>query len=79
MDLFRSYRTGKGYNRTFYEAHRPLISPAILCLSSTWWALASPHMILQRQPRMFMAAIGTTFSNIAVCDQSLFFFFLSLM
>ena len=65
--MFRSYRTGKGYNRTFYEANRPLISPAILFISSTWWALASPHMILENQPRIFLSAVGTTFSNIAVC------------
>ncbi|CAF1495792.1 unnamed protein product [Adineta ricciae] len=63
--IFESYRTRKGYNRTFFEAIRPLISPAILFVSSTWWGLASPHMILQKQPRLFMAAVGTTFSNIA--------------
>ena len=66
MCLFRSYRNKTGYNRSFYEAIRPLISPTILFLSSTWWALASPHMVLERQPRVFLAAVGTTFSNIAV-------------
>ncbi|CAF5148099.1 unnamed protein product, partial [Rotaria sp. Silwood1] len=60
-----SYRNGKGYNRSFYEALRPLISTAILFISSTWWALASPHMVLQKQPRIFLMAVGTTFSNIA--------------
>jgi len=67
LNIFRSYRTGKGYNRSFYEAIRPLISPAILFISSTWWGFASPHMVLQTQPRLFLAAVGTTFSNIAVC------------
>ncbi|CAF2474109.1 unnamed protein product [Rotaria sp. Silwood2] len=61
----KSYRNGKGYNRTFYEALRPLIATTILFISSTWWALASPHMVLQKQPRIFLAAVGTTFSNIA--------------
>ncbi|CAF3881038.1 unnamed protein product, partial [Rotaria sordida] len=60
-----SYRNGTGYNRTVYEALRPLISTTILFISSTWWALASPHMVLQKQPRIFLAAVGTTFSNIA--------------
>ncbi|UJR30409.1 hypothetical protein I4U23_017944 [Adineta vaga] len=65
MHIHESYRSRTGYNRSFYEAIRPLISPAILFLSSTWWGLASPHMILKKQPRLFMAAVGTTFSNIA--------------
>ena len=64
--LCRSYKNNTGYNRTFSEAVRPLISPTILFISSTWWALASPHMILEKQPRIFFSAVGTTFSNIAV-------------
>jgi len=44
-----------------------MLSPMILFLSSTWWALASPHMILEKQPRIFLFAVGATFSNIAVC------------
>ncbi|CAF1109930.1 unnamed protein product [Adineta ricciae] len=60
-----SYKNGTGYNRTYYEALRPLISPAVLFLSSTWWGLASPHMIMQKQSRIFFSAVGATFSNIA--------------
>ncbi len=66
---FRSYRNGTGYNRTFYEAIRPLISPAVLFISSTWWGLASPHMIMHKQSRIFFSAVGATFSNIAVCTK----------
>jgi ethanolaminephosphotransferase len=65
IHIHESYRTGKGYNRTFYEAIRPLISPTILFISSIWWGFASPHRILDAQPRIFLAAVGTTFSNIA--------------
>lgn len=65
IHIRESYRNGTGYNRTFVEANRPLISPIILFISSTWWALASPHMIIEKQTRMFLSAIGTTFSNIA--------------
>ncbi|CAF1291344.1 unnamed protein product [Adineta steineri] len=65
VHIYESYRTGKGYNRTFLEAIRPLISPAILIISSTWWGFSSPHMILEKQPRLFLAAVGATFSNIA--------------
>ncbi|CAF0762243.1 unnamed protein product [Rotaria sordida] len=65
VHILESYRNGTGYNRTVYEALRPLISTTILFISSTWWALASPHMVLQKQPRIFLAAVGTTFSNIA--------------
>lgn len=64
--LFRSYRTGTGYNRTFYEAIRPLISPGLLFISSTWWGVASPHLIMHKQSRIFFSAVGATFSNIAV-------------
>ncbi|CAF3337005.1 unnamed protein product [Rotaria socialis] len=65
VHIYESYRSGKGYNRTFYEALRPLLSPTILFISSTWWAIASPDTILQQQPRIFLTAVGTTFSNIA--------------
>jgi hypothetical protein len=65
--IFRSYKNGTGYNRTFYEAIRPLISPGVLFISSTWWGFASPHMIMHKQSRIFFSAIGATFSNIAVC------------
>jgi len=65
--IFRSYKNGTGYNRTFYEAIRPLISPGVLFISSTWWGFASPHMIMHKQSRLFFSAIGATFSNIAVC------------
>ncbi|UJR16209.1 hypothetical protein I4U23_003119 [Adineta vaga] len=61
----QSYKNGSGYNRTYYEALRPLISPAILFISSTWWGLASPHMIMHKQSRIFFSAVGATFSNIA--------------
>ncbi|CAF3881954.1 unnamed protein product [Rotaria magnacalcarata] len=60
-----SYQNGTGYNRTLYEAMRPLISPIVLFISSTWWALGSPYMIMEKQPRIFFSAIGATFSNIA--------------
>lgn len=60
-----SYRNGTGYNRTFYEAVRPLISPAVLFISSTWWGLASPYMIMHTHSRIFFSAVGATFSNIA--------------
>jgi len=30
-------------------------------------------MILEKQPRVFLAAVGTTFSNIAVCKNKMFF------
>ena len=66
--LHRSYRTGTGYNRTFTEAIRPLISPVILFISSTWWAVSSQNSIIQLQPRLFFSAIGTTFSNMTVCN-----------
>jgi len=60
-----SYRTGSGYNRTSYEAVRPLISPLILFVSSTWWAIGSPHRIMHQESRIFFSAVGATFSNIA--------------
>ena len=63
---FSSYRNGTGYDRTFYEAMRPCISPIVLFISSTWWGYASPHMIMHKQSRIFFLAIGTTFSNITV-------------
>jgi ethanolaminephosphotransferase len=74
--MFRSYRKGTGYNRTFYEAIRPLISPTILFISSTWWGFASPHNILKEHPRIFLAVVGTTFSNIAV-RKSFFFIYIN--
>lgn len=68
IDTFsRSYRNNTGYNRTFYEAIRPLISSTVLFISSTWWAVGSPHMIMHKESRIFFSAIGATFSNIAVC------------
>jgi len=69
---FRSYKKGTGYNRTWFEAIRPLISPGILFISSTWWGYASPHMIMHKQSRIFFSAVGATFSNIAVRRQMTF-------
>lgn len=64
--LFRSYANGTGYKRTFFEAIRPLISPIILFISSTWWGVGSPYGIMHKQSRIFFSAVGATFSNIAV-------------
>ena len=69
--VFRSYKNGTGYNRSYYEAIRPLISSTILFVSSTWWGLASPHMIMHTQSRIYFSAVGATFSNIAVCTVKL--------
>ncbi|CAF1104853.1 unnamed protein product [Didymodactylos carnosus] len=65
INIRKAYKNRTGNNRTPYEAIRPLIAPSVLFISSTWWALSSPNMILQKQPRVFFSAIGATFSNIA--------------
>jgi len=65
LHIQESYKKGTGYNRTWFEAIRPLISPGILFISSTWWGYASPHMIMHKQSRIFFSAVGATFSNIA--------------
>ncbi|OZC06212.1 hypothetical protein X798_06804 [Onchocerca flexuosa] len=65
-NIYISYfvnRTGKQDN--FYEICLPLYPSLILFSISVLWALYSPGKIAERDPRLYLYAMGTVFSNIA--------------
>ncbi|VDM91612.1 unnamed protein product [Litomosoides sigmodontis] len=65
-NIYLSYfvdRTGKQDN--IYEICLPLCPSLILFSISILWAVYSPGHIVERDPRLYLYAMGTVFSNIA--------------
>lgn len=56
------------------EALRPLYPMTVLTITSTLWALKTDA--LEQDPRAFLLAFGTIFSNIAVHNTLYIFYFI---
>jgi len=73
-NIRQSYVEGTGKNRSLVEAVRPLAATTAACLLSTAWVAASPHDILQQDPRIVFLLTGTVFANICckliICQMS---------
>lgn len=62
-NMYQSYKNQTGYNRTFAEAVRPLVSITVFFVMTTLWVLLAPY-VLEKDPRVVFIIIGTVFSNI---------------
>jgi len=62
-NIYWSYAKKSGKMYSFYEAQRPLIPSLVLFVTFYMWAYISPYSILQKEPRLFMFAMGTAFAN----------------
>ncbi|KAI6203246.1 Ethanolaminephosphotransferase 1 [Aphelenchoides besseyi] len=63
-DAYFVHKTGRQNN--FYEFLLPMFSPTILFTASVYWARNSPSNVIDKDPRLFLWAMGAVFSNIAV-------------
>jgi len=64
-NVYKSYADKSGHMYGPYECLRPLFSTAVLCLAVVWWAKSSSCNIVAKEPRLFLLAFGTVFSNCA--------------
>lgn len=63
-NIFHSYKTKTGKNRSIVEALRPLFPLVAFIALSFYWIRSSPNNVLMLDPRAVFITTGTIFSNI---------------
>lgn len=65
LNVYSAFAKQTVRHRRLSAAMEPLLSPAVLLAFSALWVHCSPNQIIFAYPRLFYAAFGTVFSNIA--------------